>query len=210
MRIVAALAQYGLLEKRGGGEYRVSEFGVSIVEPISDEELYHLKQEAALNPTLFREVYDSLLSQGGQLPTQLRSILVRSHGIAANAADSAATTLRETFEFADLPANSLSRTRPSGNTGSQYSHLVDDAKEAVALEPAAMAVSSTMIDQKIAPERQSPMIAQVANEGEGQVFVVTLSGGKRAKLQLPSVITDRDLMILRRQLDVIELQIGES
>ncbi len=212
VRIVAALSQYGLLEKRSGGEYRVSPLGSGIIEPISDSEMLKLRREAALKPTLFQDVFE-VSSEDGQLPTQLRSILIRNHGIAAKAADSAAETLKDTFEFAQLfcrpnytsavPIESED-LRQHGNDESSTS-VLPARKEG--LQDLNAIPQETQWTTRPVPSRDAGR--ENTNSGD-QVFVVALSSGRKARIELPSVVTERDLKILRRQLDVIELQISDE
>jgi hypothetical protein len=55
---LASLAQYGLVERAGKGEMRVTERGRAILHPDSDEEKRQGLRTAALEPQLFRELHE--------------------------------------------------------------------------------------------------------------------------------------------------------
>jgi hypothetical protein len=55
---LASLAQYGLVERAGKGEMRVTERGRAILHPDSDEEKRLGLKTAALEPQLFRELHE--------------------------------------------------------------------------------------------------------------------------------------------------------
>lgn len=57
-KALAALAQYGLVERAGKGEMRVTERARAILHPDNDDEKRRELQAAALEPALFREMQE--------------------------------------------------------------------------------------------------------------------------------------------------------
>lgn len=55
---LASLAQYGLVERAGKGEIRVTERGRAILHPNSEEEKRQGLRTAAFDPSLFRELHE--------------------------------------------------------------------------------------------------------------------------------------------------------
>jgi hypothetical protein len=55
---IAALRQYGLLDDAKGG-VRLTELGLRLIHPTSDDEYQRAMAEAALMPPLFKELYES-------------------------------------------------------------------------------------------------------------------------------------------------------
>jgi len=77
-KALASLAHYGLLEKAGKGETRVSQLVVDILHPNNAAERRAALRKAGLKPGIFQEIYDRY---EGRLPSEeaLRSYLLRSN-----------------------------------------------------------------------------------------------------------------------------------
>lgn len=76
-KALASLAHYGLLEKAGKGETRVTQLAVDILHPDSPASRRSALREAGLKPGVFQEIYDRY---DGRLPSEeaLRSYLLRA------------------------------------------------------------------------------------------------------------------------------------
>lgn len=94
---ISALNKYGLLEGRGD-DVRISDRAMAILHPHSDDELHVALHEAAITPTLFREIYEKF---PGTIPNDdvLRNYLIRNK-FAPQAVDGVISSLKETVEFA--------------------------------------------------------------------------------------------------------------
>jgi len=103
-RRMGSLTHYGLLERSAGG-YKVSELGKKLLMPKNDAERVAAIVEAARHPKLYAALFDKYSDHA--LPNLLPNILVREFGVAANAADAATKTFRETAEFAGLLRNGV-------------------------------------------------------------------------------------------------------
>lgn len=76
-KALASLAHYGLLEKAGKGETRVTQLAVDILHPDKPSDRRAALRKAGLNPGIFQEIYDRY---DGRLPSDeaLRSYLMRA------------------------------------------------------------------------------------------------------------------------------------
>jgi len=75
-KAIATLAHYGLFEKAGKGEVRVSELAVEILHPSTDGDCSTALNTAAFRPQLFAELHEKF-PDGHISPTALRSYLIR-------------------------------------------------------------------------------------------------------------------------------------
>lgn len=96
---ISALHKYGLLEKAGGSEVKVSDRALRILHPHSPEERSDAIREAAFEPPLFAEIAERF---PGRAPNDelLRNYLVRK-AFAPSAVSSVILAYRETSKFAD-------------------------------------------------------------------------------------------------------------
>lgn len=102
-RAVAALVQYGLLE-RDGNAYTPSSLAKGILFPVSDEEKAKSIKMAAQSPRLFAIIVNQY--KGQSLPTMLENVLMRQ-GIHGGASKEAASAIRDSFAFAGLLKNGI-------------------------------------------------------------------------------------------------------
>ncbi|WP_024340906.1 hypothetical protein [Bradyrhizobium japonicum] len=79
-KMLASLAHYGLLEKAGKGQTRVSQLAVDILHPESSEGYKAALKEAAYSPSIFEEIRDRF-TDGHPSEQALRSWLTRENFI---------------------------------------------------------------------------------------------------------------------------------
>ncbi len=180
-RRLGSLAHYGLLERAGKGAARISQLGKAILMPTSEAEKTLAIVEAVKQPNLFA----TLLAKhtGHALPTMLPNMLAREHGVNASVAEQAATTFRESVEFAGLLRN-----------GVLYSSLESD-------DPAATGNNAAPASRTTAPESAGQVPKRVT-EGAGEgpsadVMTYTIALDPRttrvASISMPVPVTARDL-----------------
>ncbi len=99
-RKIAALAQYGLLTRRGG-LYSPTPLARRVVEPGDDVERLRALRLALRQPPLFRALLERYAPQG-RIPRQLDGVLWRDHGITRKASRAAAETFRSSARYAGL------------------------------------------------------------------------------------------------------------
>lgn len=101
-RALAALGQYGLIEK-SKGIYSVSGLGRSILFPEDDQQQASAIKDAALTPPIFKELTDQYSSQGLPELQFLANILASPrYGIGIKQKDEVAHTYVDTMRFAGL------------------------------------------------------------------------------------------------------------
>jgi hypothetical protein len=98
-RAVASLVHFGLLS-REKDLYTLSELGQKYLMPTLDGQDTEAIREAALQPKLFKQIYDDY--EGQVLPKQLNNILTIKHSIQNKAASSVVKAIESTFKFAGL------------------------------------------------------------------------------------------------------------
>lgn len=112
-RALSALTKFGLLDAEGLGEERrvwISELGLSIVLDRQEESPDRLKaiQEAALNPKVFRELWERW---GRELPSRatMETVLLKEYSFNESALDQFIGNLKDTLEFAGLLGDDTER-----------------------------------------------------------------------------------------------------
>ena len=110
---LSAMGKYGLLDRQGE-EYKVSERGLMILHPETEDERHTAISEAAQEPRLFADIHERF--PGGTTNDDLlRSYLVR-RGFGQSALVNVLQSYRETMEFVDSEA---ARDRGAGDEQNQ-------------------------------------------------------------------------------------------
>jgi len=184
-RPVAAMAHFGLLDKIGGN-YRVSSLGKVLADPL-DDELEPALRDALYRPTLYAEVLKAYEPEG-RLPERLATVLHRNFGIAANASELASRILVKSAQLAGVIDDGLRFIREAKD---------ERSVPATAVEPSSVTPNA---DDSALPNDRIP-------DGSQQRFLFRLSGGKYASLSVPGEITARDISIIRKQIELLEMQL---
>jgi len=119
-RAVAALVHYGMLD-RLKDMYTLSELGKKYLVPTSDIEREQAIEDAALQPTLFKDVFDDYVGQ--VLPNKLANILTVKYGIQYKVAGSAVKIIESSFRFAGLLGNNNILARKVTATSDPMIHV---------------------------------------------------------------------------------------
>jgi hypothetical protein len=198
-RKVSALTQYGLLRRRNG-RYSFTPLGDALVHPRDEEEHRQALREALEQPALFAALLEGYAA-AEQVPRRLHHVLVRDHGITDGASGRAAEIFLRSARYAGvldaegrvltpLPG-AVEETPGAGTEPGTFSGSVPS-------EPAAPS----------APEAtREEASGRRGGEAPTQRFEIALGGGRRAVLELPAELRPRDLEVLRKQLEVLELQV---
>jgi hypothetical protein len=97
---LAALRQYGLLDTVQGGKVRVSDLGLTLcIMPPDSSEYGQALAQAALSPTLFEEIWETMRDAGDG---NLRHTLMRERGFSMEGATKVVKSFRGTVSFARL------------------------------------------------------------------------------------------------------------
>lgn len=103
LQTISTLIQYGLLDRIGGKNVKISELGLSIVWPKNTFEKDEATQKAAKNPPIFNELLERFTDD---IPSDdtLKAYLLRREPTSfnENAANIAIKSFKETLEFTSL------------------------------------------------------------------------------------------------------------
>jgi hypothetical protein len=122
VRVLSALAQFGLFESEGVNEDRViwfSELGKALVSgnPRDPEYLASL-QKAALNPEIHERLYVGLQLESNPLPSDpALSLILRGEGFTEKAVEACIQEFKETLHYARLVIPSSQSGLPTESNG---------------------------------------------------------------------------------------------
>jgi len=205
-REVGAAVQYGLLDRTIGEGYKLSARVKIVLDPISDDEYLSSVIECFNSPKLYVELIERF--KGAALPplNQFINILSRFHNITKDAAPKAAEIFIQNASYAGLlnenkvllaNASEELEVRPTESKAVQ-----EDSTTSVINERPNNIVNNTPM-QPIAEPQQNPLLLEEIN---GSVNIkIRLSDRKIAHLIYPENITDRDIQILKLQLEALAL-----
>lgn len=131
---IPAATQFGLIERVGRGDegqIKLTELGIRIALPQSDDELRTAKIAAFKSPELYLKLYEQFA--GHPVPSRegLRNMLLRQYGIVesmtANAADAFLESLQEAGLLADdkVASNGATATPPVASAEKQKAPVVE-------------------------------------------------------------------------------------
>jgi hypothetical protein len=189
---IAALAHFGLLQRNSGG-YELSPSSARITDPVNDQERREELREAFSRPTLYRDLL-SKFSPEGRIPAQLATHLHRFHGITDAASSVAADIFLESGRFAGVLDNDgkiLINGAPSANGAGEKS------------EPSVHVPSAS--------EQPVPPVTPEAKRNGAttmQRFEFAISEGQTATIAVPSKLNEKDIKIIKKQIELLELQAG--
>ena len=182
-KALASLRQYGLIEGVGGNT-RVTDLAMAILEPESFDEHALSIYRASRSP----DVFDSVLSRFDQrLPSvdePIRAYLIRELGFQKNSADDLIHTLRESLALAD----SLQVSSAEENA--------DDSAEAIGL-------SEMPIEDFDRPEAGVQAVATEVAEFPTQRASIPLGRDSRAELQLYGPLTAKAVGNLSKAIELL-------
>ncbi len=147
LTVLAALAQYGLVERAGKGDIKVTRRAVEILHPVEETHRIEAIRDAATAPTLFRDITERF-PDGMPSGNALRSYLVQRdfNDVAIGQAIDA---------FLDTNAY-VAKTEESGRTGGTPGNGDDEAPKPTSQEPA---VNSIQIPPALPPTPPPGLLA---------------------------------------------------
>lgn len=193
-RAVAALIHYGFLKDEGTGSDRevwVSELGKDVVMPPDERTKKKALQKAALNPTVYRKLWDKY---GADLPARgavKRKLL--DWGFNQSVIDSIIDDYEATIQYSGLKESTTSRTdrtdtadRSEGDETPPPEQGKRDVEEA---------------EQSREPGGEEPMPATKAtDEQHDEDLPIWLPGGIRAVLRVPVPMSEEQFQHLKESL----------
>ena len=188
IRPVAAMVHFGLLA-RGREGYEVTPLGRAVTDPLEGE-LQQALGECMHTPRLYSQLLAKLEPEG-RLPERLPTILRRSFGIADNAATLAADVFIRSARYARLIDDDLC--------------FFDQTTEEPADQPQGSSSACSVDAQAEVPSQSISALASTGSEQ--QEFFFRLTGGKFARLCVPADLEKLDLEIIKKQFELLELQV---
>jgi hypothetical protein len=142
---LSALKKFGLLTDDGSGadrRARLTDLAIEIIENPSVEARNAAKREAALSPTIHRELWEKY---GPSLPSDpnLRWELTRERGFTETGADEFIPEYRETIQFAELTEADLSTAQQHRPTTDEPLQREEQDVPALVSSPAEMPAPNT-------------------------------------------------------------------
>lgn len=188
-RVIAALLHFGLLEEEGSGDERqvwLSELAVRIIEAPNESVKETAIEEAALNPTIHREIWDYWELETSKLPSDanMRFTLLKDFGFHKGAVDSVIDEFKETYHFAELGKRMETVSRVEEST------TVDMPVEKVV--------------RQVEVKETTPRIIEAIPPTGIKEHTVQLIGQPMARLILPHPLTKRNLQHLIKWLELME------
>lgn len=196
---IAALVHFGLMERTGAG-YELSELSRSITDFLDDGERRRAIREAFALPTLYQEII-AKFEPDGKIPSQLATHLHRFHGIT----DAASAQAAEIFISSGRYAGALDEF--NNITRSELHEAKAMSEPLAAIQPAEI---SQVIPPSIPPVQQPPTpISVPAQTPSGhQRFEFSITQARTVVLVVPSDLNAKDIKIIRKQIELLELQAG--
>lgn len=185
-RAIATLGYYGLIEKRPGSAYALSELGMSVLFAEGEDHRNALK-EAALKPDLYGMLYERY--SGAELPSlqSLQSALVLSYSINSSNAELAAKNFVATMQFAELVDENGTVISPDAER-----HETEQASSASTNSELSSGETSTATVNHMS-----------TSTDDMNKFEIALSEGRKALIAAPSGLLEADKNKLRAAIDLL-------
>jgi hypothetical protein len=197
---ISAAVQYGLVE-RTGDSYKLSKKVQSVLNWVTEKERDDTLIEAFCSPKLYVELIEKFRGHAIPPDQQLRAILTRFHGITESAAPKAAELFLENAKY----VNAIDENRilfgeaiadpPDGDNNSNDGNQNTNSNN-----------QETPIIEKplIKPEKNKEqlLLEQINNSRDMPIY---LSEKKIAHLIYPENLNEKDIQILKLQLEALAL-----
>ena len=183
-REIAALVQFGLLEKQGN-LYSLSKESKKITNPVNENEEKEAIIEAFRKPKLYSDVIEQF-SNEKELPSKLSTHLHRFHGIAENASENAAKFLCESGVYANVLDQDGKFFFDPFKTSIQQEEESEDTSQSKEYE-------------------NGKNISEEITKGD-RTYSFPLANGM-ALMKLPGKITKKDLEIIKGQISILEIEL---
>ncbi len=196
---IAALVHFGLLERTGSG-YELSALSRSITDPLDDGEHRKAVRDAFALPTLYQDIIDKF-EPDGKIPSQLATHLHRFHGIT----DAASAQAAEIFVSSGRYAGVLDESNNIMRADRQETKVVGESP-ADRLPAETVQVSHPGIHPVQLPP--TPFNAPAQPPTGHQRFEFAITQGRTVVLTVPADLNSKDIRIIRKQIELLELQAG--
>jgi hypothetical protein len=188
-RKIAALVHFGLLGLRSS-LYSPTSLAHRILEVTEGNRPRAALQAACLNPSIFREIIQRY-ELVGRIPRQLAAALTMDHGIQDNAREEAARVFMASAVFAGI-------LEGNGAFREEYFETANRPRPIAFVK-----IPSSPASNLLALEQEGPREAP----SWSQEFKFLVTDNKEVEIRLPAPLNEQDILILRAQIDVLELQV---
>lgn len=196
MRGVAALDQFGLIERSGGGDTRkvkLTELAQDVlILPASDARHQIALKKAALRPTVYSHLWERYGSELPEEDTVTKAYLVRDKKFNEEVVDSLLDDYRETLAFAKLDKTDGVSIDISGN-GADTESVPVAPQNPAAYQPVVNSTGNAPTPASATP----PPSANQSSKGiqEGMELPVLVGDNRIARIPFPMTEDDFDLLI---------------
>lgn len=199
-RRISSLVQFGLLEKHTKeNSYSLIPGQIDkITHPKNNEEVITTVRELFYTPLLYAEIMGKY-ENDGQIPKILPNILYREHGITQSASQDAAKTFLESGIYAKVFDENNKIITDLSTTAIEDNSYRETEKEDRHTNITSPDIPST---------KNTQFVSNLS--GQNQTFSFALTGGKFAQLVVPTNLTTKDILIIRKQIELLELQVDEN
>lgn len=200
---ISTMVQFGLLEKKDG--YSLSKLSEKITHPKDQVELDSAILEAFKTPELYSELVERYLGDG-RFPDQLENILCRDFGITASASQEATRRFIESAQFAKL----IDENKIFITSNNEELDKLEEFEQTIYIPtPTNRHQRSEVVDMVPVTFGTDSHNSPFDNDRK-QTFNFSLTDGKFAQLMVPTGLKVKDIQILRKQIELLELQVEEA
>lgn len=186
-RAVAALAQYGLLE-REKDLYRISELGRRYLVPTNDNDVSVAIRQAALGPKLFKQIHDEF--QGQVLPKLLVNILSTKYGVQLKVAPTVVKLFESAMTYAQLLEPS-GRLTPLDSVNESSQTALEDISDDEEPAPQPQAATPVAVTTELDISSDKPFNEQGVNHsGNGWGLTVLVKSSHQLPPEVRKAIRD--------------------
>lgn len=192
-RMLSALGQYGLLEKKGAGSYAISNKAFRLFNlPEDDPEHAQIVKELAMKPPLFKEIVAKYRTTGLPSDQTLKSYLVIDRSFNANSVQEFLRGFKASIEIAK-PFDSGYTPPADDDNDPDFEGENFEGDQDVDTTPKE---AERRIGQKQPPPPPPPP------PPAGQLpFPLYLSKSQKAMLYVPSTMTPSEFKLLKKQIE---------
>jgi hypothetical protein len=185
-RITAAAVQYGMISLVKSG-YQISPIYKEYLNPVSAEEKNNILLSFFTSPKLYVELIEKYNKH--VIPPELKSILIRYHKITANAADEVADVFIDNARF----------------VGALNDSDILDVSNINVIQPDPHKTAKTEVSVKSNDTSVEPLLNP--NHGQEEVKIV-LTDSKYCFIKYPKNISEKDILILKKWIELLELTLN--
>ena len=195
MRTSSAV-QYGLLEMKSGEGYKPSQLFLKIHKPLNEEEKHLANLEALKSPKLYSQLIADLENHLIPSTNALGNILFRKFNIAEKVSQKAAKVFIDNINYLNLK-NEDNKLKLDASS--------DQSTETVEAED--ILKNENEVPKQSTYENSNEKSRAGNIQTEYRELELPLTGKKKSKLIIPIDINEKDLDIIKAQIEVIRLSI---